>query len=320
MATQWHYRVLDQEFGPVPFAELVRLVREEMLGDGDLVRQLPFGEWQRADKVPGLFYMARRQPASEPIAEALSVEDRTEEPAPVEQELAADSTGDSVPEAPERERPDWLRKILFFRGIVQRGMRAGKQSGAASILEDGNSSSADEPSAPSSKGDEALPDDPDGGLLNPSIQSPSVLPSTAAMHPDVGGSTWSNTVGAALESIDSRQGRSDTRASVGRARRLWNPVRRLVGELLSPSMLRPVFRIGTGFLFANLTAFWIENWAAREAIRFPSRNHRDTAQFVFPLVGSCNEGVYYALLVNLIIVTGILGYLMARWLDSHAEN
>lgn len=60
MATTYQYRLLDTEFGPVGFRELVRLVREGRLGTDDPVKADWEQEWHPAAEVVGLFHMAGR--------------------------------------------------------------------------------------------------------------------------------------------------------------------------------------------------------------------------------------------------------------------
>ena len=63
MASEWYHQASGEETGPVPFATLVQLVRDETLDESSLVRRSDSQEWQRADSVVGLYYMARRQTA-----------------------------------------------------------------------------------------------------------------------------------------------------------------------------------------------------------------------------------------------------------------
>lgn len=65
MASQWYLRLGEEELGPIPYPELIELVRQGTVGESDLVRREWPGDWQRADSVVGLFYMARREPAAE---------------------------------------------------------------------------------------------------------------------------------------------------------------------------------------------------------------------------------------------------------------
>ena len=62
MATQWYFQASGQEGGPVAFRELIELVRSGTLTEADLVRSSWKTEWQPANSVVGLFYMAGRSP------------------------------------------------------------------------------------------------------------------------------------------------------------------------------------------------------------------------------------------------------------------
>jgi hypothetical protein len=51
----WYYKLLDEEFGPVPFDALAEIARAGTISREDLVREGLRGRWQRAVDVYGLF-------------------------------------------------------------------------------------------------------------------------------------------------------------------------------------------------------------------------------------------------------------------------
>ena len=65
MASQWFLKTsAGEEAGPIAFQDLADLVRSGEVTASDLVRPDWNAEWQRADRVVGLFYMARNSLAA----------------------------------------------------------------------------------------------------------------------------------------------------------------------------------------------------------------------------------------------------------------
>ncbi|MBC7967328.1 MAG: DUF4339 domain-containing protein, partial [Fuerstia sp.] len=87
MATQWYWRKGETANGPVSFQELAAMVRDHVLNEDDLVRPHYYPDWQTADSVVGLFYMAKRIPVAK-----LTVEESNSE-ATIGEETPADSPG-----------------------------------------------------------------------------------------------------------------------------------------------------------------------------------------------------------------------------------
>ncbi|MEZ6132667.1 MAG: DUF4339 domain-containing protein [Planctomycetaceae bacterium] len=110
MATQWYWLEHAEERGPVSFRELALMIRDEQLGDDDLVREASWAEWQKADTVAGLYPTARRlrDESSEPhlecppshSSEVLLVTETSEESA---RYYSLEEVGHEVP------RADFLR-------------------------------------------------------------------------------------------------------------------------------------------------------------------------------------------------------------------
>ena len=55
MASRWYCQVLGEQLGPVPWSDLVELVRAGTVSESDLVRRDEQGAWEPAEKVVGLF-------------------------------------------------------------------------------------------------------------------------------------------------------------------------------------------------------------------------------------------------------------------------
>ncbi|MDB5347798.1 MAG: hypothetical protein JWP89_6175 [Schlesneria sp.] len=62
MATRWYWRDAEGVNGPISFQELAAMIRDRALNEDDLVRPHYSKEWQTADSVVGLYYMAHRVP------------------------------------------------------------------------------------------------------------------------------------------------------------------------------------------------------------------------------------------------------------------
>ena len=119
MATYWYFRAFNEEMGPVPFSELVEMVRTGAINEDDPVRSDWEQQWQRARSVPGLFYMAQREPVPETDGAVHDpiFDDGDDEFSEEERVLLgeASETTDESPE-PEEEpwRPPWLQQMLNF--------------------------------------------------------------------------------------------------------------------------------------------------------------------------------------------------------------
>jgi hypothetical protein len=86
--------------------------------------------------------------------------------------------------------------------------------------------------------------------------------------------------------------------------------------------IRPAFRLLCAIVCANLVAFAVEEWSAKEDLRFPTREAtrgQDAGGRYFPLIGRCRSGEYMFLVFDVMLAAGAAGYFAARWLDSRAE-
>lgn len=98
MATQWFYKVMDEEHGPVTSSQLKRLADDGTIDRDCHVRRSEDEHWHNADEVNGLF-----QPVmitTSEIASPPDIPDELEqpsEPAAVEVVTAYETPGNAVP-------------------------------------------------------------------------------------------------------------------------------------------------------------------------------------------------------------------------------
>lgn len=167
MATQYYWQVGQETGGPIPFQDLAGLVRDRIINEDDLVRPTYSKEWQTADSVVGLFYMAQRVPVPRPepppvpdldlIPEADPVADlglgdldqmfaladeiassRTDADPSDESGIGADRPNDlpsrSLMDIVESAKPDSIPKIPFWRKTQTWLVRNWFVFGAAAVL------------------------------------------------------------------------------------------------------------------------------------------------------------------------------------------
>ncbi|QGQ24669.1 DUF4339 domain-containing protein [Gimesia benthica] len=120
MATEWFYKQSKEELGPYLFREMVEMVREECLLPETMVRPSYMDEWQRADSVPGLFYMSRKDPVTLPTVQSEETysgdeyADENDLDTFLTESDIAESTDTIQPEQ-QLEHPGWLRRLLSLR-------------------------------------------------------------------------------------------------------------------------------------------------------------------------------------------------------------
>ena len=271
MATYWYFRAFDEEMGPVPFAELVEMVRTGAINEDDPVRSDWEQQWQRARSVPGLFYMAQREPAPETDDAVFDpvLDDLDEEFSEEERELLGElpEAADKSPE-PEEEpwRPPWLEQMLNFR----------------------EGWSAAYPSA--------------GGAIIKGTRDGSGSPGR-----------FSSLVDQAVDHLDRHN-----KPPEGRMARLGWRLRRFFVMASSPETIGRVLRFGAALAAANLVAIGVDRWAARQALRFPSRE--SSAEMYFPGLGVCSSDEYFLLMSASMLMAGALAYGAVFLLESYAED
>ncbi len=186
MTIEWFCKRDAEEQGPYTFRELVDMIREEKLTPDTEVRPHYLDDWQRADSVVGLYYMARKDPEPDPVA--------TETDSEVSAELADAEdldtflAGPDETEAdPQAHQPGWLRRLLSLRNskippVPVNTDYAGSRSTAetASVDSDAETDQIDSTDSPLDESDEEA--------------------DTGAYSDE----TWSTTVRAAVERVDAR--------------------------------------------------------------------------------------------------------------------
>jgi hypothetical protein len=302
MATQWYYQEAGEERGPVPFRELVELVRAEAISETDLVRSSWKSEWQPAHSVVGLFHMAGRSAAelaqwNSPPTEPVVPEAPTE--------VAAPDPDDVV------ERPGWMTRIFTTTRNRQEippeipGARAAtaERSATKNVNDAGPV-----PAAASNPVQE----------MRPEFSAYYSRPDSATAS-----DAWSSAVEEAVVRADQRA--AGLSPSAGRwrrfVRRAAHPLMAMRG-MVESQWIRPAFRLFCAIVCANLVALALVEWSAEEDVRFPrpdTRLGQDSGEKYFPIVGRCGTGEFAFLVFDAMLVTGAAGYFAARWLDTRAE-
>lgn len=293
MPTSWHYKSFGQEFGPVYFCDLTRMVRDGELASNDLVRPGYDHRWHRVDEVPGLIHMSQVVAAEgdmESDADAEDEYDKLEFASEVDLEnlLSAD------------EQPEWMRRMLprpqsgetekeHVRGIL-RNERV--ETGSADKFEVATAETA--PIDSSVTGDEPLASSPNTAeKLGNDVEPPSA-------------------VGALLAEIEESL---EAEAAAQSRKRHWRmSLSKLGGERISWTQ---VLRVMGAMLCAPLTILWLESWSSREALRFPGLI--DPGMRPCPLIGTCSSTEFWILAVDLMLVGAGIGYAAVRWVERHVD-
>lgn len=217
MATRWYYRSLGREFGPVPFRELVELVRSGAVTQNDRVRAEWEEEWRWADSVPGLLYSARREAvgSTEP-ADGGAIES-------TDGDRLASSAVTEVTPATDTWQPGWLKQLLLFRSRIE-GESADRRRNAREVLE---SALVPEAGADRASGNAST---------SSSEHARDVIDEDEAIG-SAPQRRWPEAVEAACASVDSRSKRA------GRAQR-GGRLEQLLSAVFSRDALRHGFRWG----------------------------------------------------------------------------
>ena len=305
MASQYYLFRKDRETGPFGFRELVAFVREGMLADSDLVRFSYRTDWQRADSLVGLFYMARRSDPAQVEPQSICTEAAEQIQHDLNEEVIVPASDD---------RPGWMRRLLQVGGF-RRKKTPEIPIQDLPVVELPHSTVA-------CAGDAST--DSESSIFSNSGSLIGVLPAELAefLQDDgsAGSSRWSIAVDAALESADRSHARQCEILGAGRLRRMLGRLAQFVsrGDERQFLVLNG-FRIVSVIVCANLVAWGIENWSVQEALRFPSRDVRVTNLHYFPLIGGCDNMEYTILLLHLALAGGVGAWCGVGWLASRAE-
>lgn len=298
MAAQWYYKAFGQELGPMPFQELVHLARCGELAPDDMVRAVYESEWRRADSVVGLFYMARRG------APGAGEEPESDVPQVVHTGLPATFATERVAEPAECESPRWLLRILERVRSGELNPGQARRVLGELIAVDHRLSEDAVAFLQEAAGDE---------LPLGANRTGEGLPAAGfgAGH----GGEFARAVEDALSEIDSRLEQDALQLKGGVLGRLGDGCRNAIPDR---RLLQQVARLGCAIVAANLAVLWVEDWSAREALRFPGLLEQQGAR-MFPLIGGCQPVEYWLAVINLALVAGLAAYLGVRWIENHLD-
>lgn len=322
MASQWYLKTDDTETGPISFQELADLVRSNTVSAADLVRPDWKADWQRAETVVGLFYMARQSTApAEPVVPAAA--------APALDTPRDGFVNEITPVATEPPQPPWMLRLLQ----IIRGKSTPPQSRmpvADSLSKLSSALPGDDPDRmPQATGYEV-----DLASLEYASPADETLQSDLPMHGTVpepypgefeaGG--LSDAIAAALIDTEIRTNRrhgwslpSRLTRFFARAGNSWVRVgfRLALGILCAFFVVREVEAVSTeetsrierqAFLMERQAAMGLQHRPAKSALPSVARRY-------FPLLGECERTNYTLLLAGLALSTTTLVYAAGKLLE-----
>ena len=289
MATEWFYKQSDEELGPYLFREMVEMVREEHLLPETMVRPSYMDEWQRADSVAGLFYMARKEPVTlTPVPyEETNSDDEYADENDLDTFLAnsdePESTDSDLPEQ-KSERPGWLKRLLSLRDSKIPPVPLDPQREIHVNLHapvDGSVESATD----LDQLEEAFGDS-DNANDNVEIGAYSE-------------ETWSTTVNAAVERVDARAPKQEQTA----------PSRQILPAISFSFLEHSAFRrllVGCVFILcASLGIYGFVDWMGQGKLYFPFIGY--TSPLLFLAYAGCS-------LLTVLMLGPLLVYIAAPYL------
>lgn len=281
MAQRWYCRVLGEEFGPLTFRQLTRLVREGTVSEEDSVRPDYQKHWQSAESVVGLYYMAFRAPQlpEESEADGVSVGPHARLTVPTDR-IESDEDDDD-PAA-----------LTLMEAIAQKRQSALETGGPRPFSEENVDSDG---VGTDGLEDSFLPDE------EADLSAPSQL---------------SSAIADAMAQVDEK-----AQKSVSRQRLVWwicLPVQLISGLGGWQQTARWGYVLTTTAVAANGAAWGLMQWSDHEQLRFPSRSQATALPF-FPGFGRCGETEYWMLFGHTVFFAGLAAFLAARWLVNKAE-
>jgi hypothetical protein len=318
MATQWYFQSGGEERGPVPFRQLMGLVQAGSLTESDLVRSSWKTEWQPANSVVGLFYMAGR--SAEELARLSAASDA--EPAA---ESAAAGSSDEVAIQGDGETADdraaWMERLDEI--TVFREAKPGDDPGVDRRVAERLGDKPRPAEVSGSAGDQLIVEADVSTAVVGGPRAPMIAMSTAVTTSRAE-SAWSSSVDSALVAVDARQAGAGEITSPGRVVRLLDRIGRIVPRSdRAKAQLRIGFRIVCAIICAALVANAVENYSRREDLRFPDYKpppgYKAIGRYYFPVVGKCKRRNYLYLISGLTLATAAGAYFAAAWLESRAD-
>lgn len=312
MASNWYLKDGDAESGPIPFRELVERARSETLSPGDLVRPEWNAEWQRADGVVGLFYMAQKSDE-----ELQTLDAPLDSPPSTESVLTVETNQDAATE----QRPGWMLRLLpLIRGAKQSDRKAAEPSAASAIkaasTENVVSEAANEPAS-----------------VGVAAESPDLSPGDHAAA--VGNQVWSDTLNAALTHADQRSTRNlrvseAVRGSLFvrlRRTRFWLGCQLLLAMCCAGFVAERIHRISTDETsrLEQRARVLARQAASRARGRLRGETVLETEehsirQRYFPVIGQIEPSQYILMLAGISLATVVATYSAQRALDASVNR
>ena len=338
MPSQWYFRLDTEELGPISYHELIDLVCKGTVREDDYVRREWPADWQRADSVVGLFYMARRRAAG----------------------LVADTASQPVVAAEQKVPPDVAAHSTWWKrcaSLVPTFFHSAAEVDPAISIAEACHGSAEGTAwvVPAERNSLTLPRCNEKiATANDIVLSEEVIEPSAVSAAD---DEWDATVAAALRAAEARdaalakkQTRDDERSRwrcaiaavlAGIVRVVSRPVMFLFGWILQggrattrdhvasglaalerwlprPDLFRIGFKFGAAILTANLTAWGLMHWSDQQALRFPGSE--PTTARAFPLIGEWDSSEFAFLVFQATLLAGIAGYGVAAFLEANTDD
>lgn len=309
MATDWYWLEQNEEKGPVTFRDLALMVQEHVLNEDDLVRPHYARDWEKAYRVVGLFYMAKRvavplpeEPAPDPVAPS-RIENS---PARTERWSTWESAQDSVLEygsAPEGS------SSTEKTGFVS---EADSLCGAPSVLGDSEFESGEECGFTAVIGEAAEEWDrrharPIATEAEP--RQPSTLPALVLAPVARIGAILMMLAGGLLEGLL----RAGKVIGIG-------ALCRLLDRVASRQVLAWWFRGGCAVASAAAAGWGVRIWSYYETLRYPNPEWIAAGKTAFPFFGACLPVEYTFMLVDVVVASAILGFFAAVCLEKLADD
>lgn len=309
MATNWYWRQGEQEEGPVSFRELALMVRDRVLNEDNLVRPDYSKEWQTADLVVGLFYMAGRVAALREAQQAPAAEesvaaiDACEEVDVLAESRVTTDTADVQQPLPWTEKDYTLHAFnVSVEGVAppdpdDSNLPAPSDGRLAAAIEEATYAWDLRHPAP-------MEQEPP---TQPARESRFVMFVVAPLYRVI---TRLGNLAASLVGVCLRLGQV---AGLG-ALCLW------IERVVSRRTLTTGFRYASSISAAVLTGWIVSIWSDYETIRYPDPAWIEAGKRVFPLVGPCSPLEYYFLLFDLLVVVGVAAYFGAKLVEQLADD
>jgi hypothetical protein len=297
MSTTWRFQYLGEEYGPITFRELVGMVREGVVAEGDRVRASWMIDWQRAEDVVGLFRMAR-----------LSPEELERFYSPL---LEADKGLTLDPE----ERKEWWERFETARlmgtdePVEDRSGVGGRLAGVV----------------------DAVGEDAGVEAGDVSVEEVELVEGEGEAGNDVGGGAGDSGLAAA---IDSAMEQAEPAVSPPRTG-VWGAVVRAASAISrfsqrNPNLVAQLYRVVCAIAVTSVVLSLLEGWSERESLRFPGREGymrgpngeivAPAKALTLPVLGKCEPTTYYVVMAHVWLICWGGTYFAAGRLTALTEQ